>query len=173
MSTSALATLLEPEVTLLKDEPDQLIEILPDFDDLIACRAAEIFENSGRLFGRDLDNWLRAETEFFHPMHIEISESPEALSVCADVPGFREKDLQIEVEPRRVTISGKREARNQSRAGKTIYCETCSDQIRRVIDLPAAVVVNKAKTRVKDGVLELDLPKAEPNKLDEAEPKTA
>jgi HSP20 family protein len=171
MQTSALAIVPEPETFFLKDDPAQLIEIVPDLSDLIACRAFEIFEDNGRLFGRDLDNWLQAEAEFLHPLHIEVSETPEALTVHADVPGFEEKDLKINVEPRRVTIAGKRKAKNESKSGKTIYCETCSDQIRRVVDLPAAVVVKKAKTRVKDGVLELDLPKAEPDKHDVAGPK--
>ncbi|MGO9318027.1 MAG: Hsp20 family protein [Terracidiphilus sp.] len=171
MPTSALAIVSEPETFILEDEPAQLDEIVPDLSDLIACRAFEIFSDNGRFFGRDLDNWLQAEMEFLHPLHIEVSESPEAVTVRADVPGFKEKDLKINVEPHRVTITGKREARNESKTGKTIYHETCSDQIRRVVDLPAAVVVKKAKSRVKDGVLELDLPKAELDKQAETGPK--
>jgi HSP20 family molecular chaperone IbpA len=173
MHASATAILEEPETTLPSNEPAQFVCDPLNVNDLVASRAFEIFEDHGRVFGHDLDNWLQAEAEFFHPLHIEVSESPEDFTVRADVPGFKESDLHIDVEPRRVTITGKREAKNESKTGKTIYCETCSDQIRRVVDLPATVVVKKAKTKVKNGVLELDLPKAEPDKHDEAGPKAA
>lgn len=171
MQSSALAIVPEEEIYVQEEEPVQLIELVPDLSGLIACRAFEIFKDSGQLAGRDLDNWLQAEMEFLHPLHIEVSESPEAITVRADVPGFKEKDLKINVEPRRITITGKRETRNESKTGKTIYREACSDQIRRVVDLPAAVAVKKAKSKVKDGVLELDLQKAEPDKQAEAGPK--
>ena len=167
MPASAIAILPEPEIVFEEDEFPQLIENVPDLHDLIASRAFEVFEGNGGHAGHDLDNWLRAEAEFFHPLHIEVSESPEAFTVRSDVPGFKEKDLQIDVEPRRVTIAGKRETTKQSNGKKTIYSETCSDRILRVVDLPAAVVAKKMKTTVKNGVLQLDLPKAEPDKQGE------
>jgi HSP20 family molecular chaperone IbpA len=52
---------------------------------------------------------------------------------------------------------------NGSHTHTRIYTETHSDVILRVIDLPTAVDPAKAKTAVKDGVLELDLPKSEEN----------
>ena len=173
MQESATAVLCEPETSIETEESAPLVVEVPDVNDLVASRAFAIFEDNGRVFGHDLDNWLKAEAEVLHPLHIEVSESPEALTIRADVPGFKEKDLHINVEPRRVTITGEREARNESKTGKIIYSETCSDQILRVVDLPAAVVVKQVKTTVKDGELELDLPKAEPDKHDGPEPKAA
>lgn len=167
MQESAIALLDEPEISIQTEEYAPLIEDVNNLYDRIASRAFAIFEGNGRLMGRDLDNWLQAEMEYLHPLHIAVSESPEALTVRADVPGFTEKDLKIDVEPRRVTITGKRETTKESNSKKTIYSETCSDQILRVVDLPAAVVAKKAKTTVKDGMLELELPKAEPDKQDE------
>lgn len=171
MQESAIALLTEPETFIQAEEPAPLMEDVTKLYDRIASRAFEIFEGNRGLAGHDLDNWLRAEAEFFHPLHIGVCESHEAFTVRADVPGFKEKDLQIDVEPRRVTIAGKRETTKESNGKKIIYSETCSDQILRVVDLPAAVVVKKAKTTVKDGVLELSLPKAEPDKQGEAKPK--
>jgi len=141
--------------------------------DRIACRAFESFDGNGRLAGRDLADWFQAEEEFLHPLHIEVSESPEALTVRAEVPGFKAKELEINVEPRRVTITGKRETKQESKSTKTIYSETCSDQILRVVDLPAAVQTDKVKAALKDGMLELDMPKAAPAKTVKLEPKVA
>jgi HSP20 family molecular chaperone IbpA len=165
MSDSALMLLTEPETLLEWEESGPLIiEDVTNLHNQIASRAFEIFEGNGRLIGRDLADWFQAEAEFLHPLHIEVAESPEAFTVHADVPGFKEEDLKIKVEPLCVTITGKRETKKESSDKRTIYSETCSDQILRVVDLPARVDTKKAKTTVKDGVLELDLPKAEPDK---------
>jgi HSP20 family protein len=170
MQASAIALLEEPEITVPSDEHNQFFEDLLDLNDLVQRRAFEIFEDNGRAFGHELDHWIRAESEFLHPLHIGVTEFPESFTVRADVPGFKEKDLQINVEPRRVTITGKREKKQESKTGKTIYSESCSDQILRSVDLPAAVDVKKVKVTVKDGVLELALTKAELSKHDGAEP---
>ena len=173
MQESAVALLAEPAGSFEIEESGPLVEDVDKLYDKIASRAFEIFEGNGRLFGLDVADWYQAEAEFLHPLHIAVAESPEAVAVRADVPGFKEEDLQIKVEPRRVTITGKRETKKESSNQKIVYSETCANQILRVVDLPAAVDITKAKTTVKDGVLELDLPKAEPEKHDETGPKAA
>ena len=162
MNGSAIALLEEPKTSRRQHQTHQLIEQMHDLRDCIARRAFEIFASREERTGLDLADWLQAEMEFLHPAYIAISESPASLTVRADVPGFKEKDLEIEVEPRRVTIAGKRVTQNGSHTDKRIYTETRSDVILRVIDLPTAVDPAKFRTAVKDGVLELDLPKAEP-----------
>jgi HSP20 family protein len=80
------------------------------------------------------------------------------------VPGFTAKELEVSVEPRRLTISGKRETKEERKERKLIYQERCWDQILRVIDLPVAVDADKVAATLKDGVLELKMPKAAPAK---------
>jgi len=75
------------------------------------------------------------------------------------------------VEPRRVTITGTRETKEESKDEKMVYSETCSDEILRVLDLPAAVEPAKVKATLKDGVLELDMTKAAPAKTVKGESK--
>jgi HSP20 family protein len=64
------------------------------------------------------------------------------------------------VEPHRLTISGKREANEERKSKKTIYSEHCRNQIFRAVDLPAEVDTSKVTAKLKDGVLELSMPKA-------------
>jgi len=141
--------------------------------DEISRRAFEIFEGNGRIFGHELEHWLQAERELLHPVHIQVSESGEALEVKAEVPGFTEKDLEVKVEPRRLVISGKRETKKEEKKGKTVYSETCSDQIMRVVDLPADVETEKFTATLKDGVLALSLPKSAKARTIRVEPKAA
>lgn len=140
--------------------PADLFDRMAKVYDSVAHRAFEIFEHNGRSFGRDLENWFRAEAELLHPVHIDIAETEGALSVRAEVPGFSAKDLEVSIEPRRLTITGKRETTEERKDKKMIYQERCSDQIMRVLDLPVAVDGDKASATIRNGVLELNLPKA-------------
>ena len=108
MQDSSAALLMEPETSLQAEESCPLIEDVDGIYNRIASRAFEIFERNGQLMGRDPANWLQAEVEFLHPLHIGVAQTSDAVTVRADAPGFEKKDLQIKVEPRRVTITGMR-----------------------------------------------------------------
>jgi HSP20 family molecular chaperone IbpA len=127
--------------------------------DAISRRAFEIFEGSGHAPGREVDNWFQAERELLHPVHIQVNESEGALEIQAEVPGFSEKELEVNVEPRRLVISGKRDTKTEGKNEKAVYSEFCSDQILRIVDLPAEVETNKVVANLRNGVLELRLPK--------------
>jgi HSP20 family protein len=139
----------------------ELFNRMNEVYDAVACRAFKIFESNGQQLGHDLEDWLRAESEILHPVHMDVTEAGGQLRVRAEVPGFTEQDLEISVEANRLTISGKRETREEKKEGKKIFFELCSDRIFRVLDLPAEVDAEKVTATLKNGVLELEMPKAE------------
>lgn len=142
-------------------EPQTLFDRMNQIHEEIARRAFDLFQRDGST-GRDMDNWFAAEEQLVHPVHVNISESDSALHVQAEVPGFEPKDIEISLEPTRLTISGKREARQEQQdKGKVIYQELCSSEMLRVIDLPAEVDPEKTKATLKNGVLELEMPKTQ------------
>lgn len=148
---------------------DRMDEVFSD----ITKRAFEIFDGNGRVFGRELDDWLKAERQFLHPVHIQLAESGESFEVRAEVPGFSEKELEINVEPRRVTISGKRETSKEEKKGKAVYSETGCDQILRVVELPTEVETGKVTAILKNGLLELTMPKIAKPRSIRIQPKVA
>ena len=145
-------------IKLLPDS--DLFDRLPALSKSIARRAFELFDGRGRADGHDLEDWFRAESEFLHPLHLDVADSGDAFTVHAEVPGFSAKELEVGVDPHHLTITGKRETREAHTGKKTIYKEQCSDQIYRAIDLPAEVDTSKVTATLKHGVLELSLPKA-------------
>ena len=165
----AKATTRESAPAIHVGAPDDGIQ---EMFDSLARRAFSIFESNG-LFGRDLENWFQAEKELFHPAHLDVSETEQAYTVRAEVPGFTDKDIEINLEGQRLTISGKREKREERKDKKQVYSEMCSDQILRVVDLPGEVKAEAAKATLKDGILELELPKAAPAKKIAITPKAA
>jgi HSP20 family protein len=123
----------------------------------IARRAFEIFEGRGRGDGHDLEDWFRAESELLYPVQLHIAESDDTLTVRAEVPGFSAEELEVGVEPHRLTVSGKRETSEERTSKRTIYTAQCSNQIFRAIDLPTEVDTSKVATTLNDGVLEVSM----------------
>ena len=170
------ATALQPvktSVPVKQSDTEDVFDRIQQTYDSIARRAFEIFDNNGRWLGHELEDWFRAESELLHPVHLEIAESDDNLTVRAEVPGFSTKELEINVEPRKLTISGKHEAQEESKKGKTIYSERCAKEILRVVDLPAEVDSSKVSAILKDGILNIELPKAAHAKTVRIEPKAA
>ena len=140
--------------------------------DAVARRAFEIFNDNGRWLGHELDDWFRAESELLHPVHLEIAESDENLIVQAEVPGFSTKELEINVEPRKLTIAGTHEAQEESRKGKTIYSERCAKQILRV-GTSRWRLTAQGERHVERWHFNIELPKAARAKTVRVEPKAA
>jgi HSP20 family protein len=155
-------------------EPNTFWDRVNRIHESIARRAFEIFESDGGFWGRDLDHWFKAEAELLHPTHITVTESDDAVNVEAEVPGFNANDLEVSLDPQRLTISGKRETtKEDKRKGKTVYQEKCSSELLRIVDLPAGVDATKATATVKNGILSLSLPKGAPAKTTHVDVKAA
>ena len=138
-----------------------LMERINRLNEAISRRAFEMFEQDGRIDGQDRRHWLEAESEFLHPMHIRMDDSDGEIVLHAEVPGFTADDLEVNVEPRRVTITGRRESRTEKRHDHGLYTKECSDEIFRTFELPSEVNATKVTATLKDGVLDVQLPKVQ------------
>lgn len=162
----------KPSVTVKQGANDNVPDRMQQAYDTIERRAFELFDNNGRWFGHDLSDWFQAESEILHPVHLEIAETPDALSVHAEVPGYTAKELDIQVEGNRLTIAGRHESKGETKQGKTIYSERCANEIFRSVELPAEVDSTKVSATLKDGVLSVELPKKAHSKSVRIEPKS-
>jgi HSP20 family protein len=91
---------------------------------------------------------------------VNVAEADRTVTVDAEVPGFEAKDLEITLEPQRLIISGKRETKEEKQTGKSVYREQCSNEIFRAVSLPAEVDASKATATLKNGMLEVQVPKS-------------
>ena len=103
---------------------------------------------------------------------VDICETKDAIVLLADMPGVDERSVDITLEKNVLTLSGKVEpaAHGGYRAAYTEYeagyyesAFTLSDEIDR----------DGIEASVKDGVLKLILPKAEPVRLRKISVKSA
>jgi HSP20 family protein len=139
---------------------DEILQDMRESFDSIARRAYEIFEANGRRFGRDWEDWFRAEGELLQPVNVEIRESEDLLTLTAEVPGFEAKDLEISVEPNRLTLAGKREWKKEEEKEKVLLTERRRKELFRCLELPSDIIPEKATATLKDGILELKMPKS-------------
>jgi HSP20 family protein len=151
-----------PSVKAGKSE--SLTERTNRLNEAISRLAFELFERDGRADGHDVRHWVEAEKEFLHPVRINVEETEADILVRAEVPGFTAGDLEVSAEPRRVTIAGKRESKKGNNEGEAVYTEERSDEIFRSFELPSEVNTIKVSATLKDGILEIQLPKVEVSK---------
>jgi HSP20 family molecular chaperone IbpA len=130
---------------------------------MIASRAYELFEAHGKKHGHDLDHWLQAEAELFGRPALNIAESEEGVTILAQVRGFAPRELEVDLEPRRVTIVGMRRTDGEQKGDGRSPSSKHSHLLLRSLRLPVEVDTHHATARlIRKGMLELDLKKASP-----------
>src|SRR5574341_294592 len=92
---------------------------------------------------------------------VDVIDREDEVVVRAEVPGFRKEDIDISVSGRMLTIKGETKAEEKEEKGDYYRCEIRRGAFARSLALPAEVDEAKAKAAMKDGVLELTLPKVE------------
>ncbi len=148
-------------------KPSSITEFWNDVDNLmqgIRQRAYQFFEWRGRTDGHDLEDWFKAEMELLKPVPLEISEKDDVIHIRADVPGFTQEELQINLEPGVLTIKGEHREEKEKKEDKIHRTEKRAKQIFRRIALPVNVNPDKATANLEGGILELSAPKAEAGK---------
>jgi HSP20 family protein len=158
-----------PQIVKFEALVDRMDSIFND----IAHRAYQIFEGNGRQNGHDVEDWFKAERELLAPVNVELNETDKAIEIKAEVPGFNEKELEISVEPTKLTITGKHEASREEKKGETVYSETMACDLLRVVALPSEVDTAKVTATVKNGLLNITMPKAAKAQTTQVQPKAA
>lgn len=125
----------------------------------IARRAYELFESRGFTHGLDGEDWKRAQSEILLNVPVDIKETENELVIRAEVPGFSEENLEVQVAPHSVFISGMRQESAEQNEGKTVYSERRCDRIFRIFDLPSHVDPATMDLTLNDGILEIKVSK--------------
>jgi HSP20 family molecular chaperone IbpA len=91
---------------------------------------------------------------------VDIYENKDSLFLVADMPGVDEKTVDIELEKNVLTITGRVE-NGRVKDGTLMYSEYEIGDYERVFTLSDEIDREKIVATVKNGVLRLELPKAE------------
>lgn len=123
------------------------------------------FENLRRELQRLLDNPPDGDghaglgTGVFPPMN--VTQDADKFYVRAEVPGIKASELSISAVKNRLSIAGKREIPNEHERASYHRKERPEGAFNRTLTLPTELDVERIEARYTDGVLTLELPKAE------------
>ena len=92
---------------------------------------------------------------------LDLSETAEGFLVEAALPGLRPEDLDITVENNVLTIKGQLRQENEDRKRNYHRIERRFGSFQRTIGLPSTVKADAIQASLTNGVLRLEIPKAE------------
>jgi HSP20 family protein len=92
---------------------------------------------------------------------VDLHETKDFYLVSADLPGVPEKNIKIDVQQGRLTITGERSREHKNDDGMFKRFEKSYGKFERSFQLPQGVNPDKIQARYENGVLEVLIPKAE------------
>jgi len=94
---------------------------------------------------------------------VDVSEENDKIMVKVEVPGIDEKDLKVNFEDGRLTVSGERQFERKD--DRNYYrIERTYGSFSRTFSLPRSVDATGIVANYRNGVLEIEIPKKEESK---------
>ena len=97
---------------------------------------------------------------------LDVYDEKDRFLVSVELPGLKKEEISLSFHDGVLTVSGERKHEREGKEGETFRSERYFGKFQRSVTLPTAVNAGKVKATYKDGILTIDLPKAE-----EAKPK--
>jgi HSP20 family protein len=134
----------------LRDEVDQL------FNDFFRSFWRDPF--SSRMF--DIEPLRRFGAPFGAVLpHVDMSETPTALEISAELPGLDEKDIELVMSDGVLTLKGEKKEEREEQAKDHYVSERRYGAFQRSFTVPDTVDEDKISAAFDKGVLTVTLPK--------------
>jgi HSP20 family protein len=117
----------------------------------------ELFD---RMF--DLRRWMKTwpvAAEFEWRPATDVIETDKEIVLKAELPGVKKEDVSVEIEGDTLTIKGERKEEKEEKGKKMHRVERFYGSFMRSFTLPENVDAKAIAAEMKDGVLEVHLPK--------------
>jgi HSP20 family protein len=105
--------------------------------------------------------------EFWHPVNLSqrrfaypplnISEDDSNIYIRAELPGMNIEDIDVTLSDESLIIKGER----KTESGRYFRQERPTGSFQRIVNLNVKIERDKVSARMKDGLLQITLPKAE------------
>ncbi len=114
------------------------------------------------------DFWGNQNNQKVDVMKTDVKESDKGYSVEIDLPGYKKDDVQATLEDGYLTISASKNSSNEEKDedGKYIRRERFYGNCSRSFYVGEAVTDADITAKFEDGILNLSIPKKEPEQID-------
>ena len=92
---------------------------------------------------------------------VDITEDKDRILITAELPGFKEDQIEIQTENGMLTLRGERKFEKETDGKSYHRVERAYGQFVRSFSLPNNVDREKIKASFRDGLLQIELPKRE------------
>lgn len=92
---------------------------------------------------------------------LDITSTEDAITIEAALPGIHPEDVEITVHQDTLTIGVKEQEEQESREGERVYRELRRSTGSRTLTLPSSLDIDHASAAFENGMLRLDIPRAE------------
>ena len=143
-------------------EPRRESDVWMDFD-----RAFERFRRDFQsiiwphehVLGHGLPSLADMETSI---PYIDLEDKGDSFILTAEAPGFKKDEIDINICGNSVEISGCKEMKTDEENKDYVRKERMSESFYRTMTLPEEIKYEEVSADLKDGVLEITLPKKNP-----------
>jgi HSP20 family protein len=92
--------------------------------------------------------------------NVDVLDDGEAVRILAELPGVEAPDVRVTIRGRVLTIRGSKKGRVRAREAMRFFCmERYFGSFQKSVAIPRPVNAHRARTSLKDGLLEIVLPR--------------
>lgn len=142
-----------PDTTALAIPNGGLASIFDDFMKPFGEFIEPFFPSSLRSFWSELDS---------RQPSLEIQDRGDHFILTAELPGFAKDDVEVRVNPNSLELKAEKKSDNESRSAEGTQQRRSYSSFHQYFSLPELVVTDKVDGTMKNGILELKLPKKGP-----------
>ena len=92
-------------------------------------------------------------------MPVEITDKGKNYAVCAELPGIKKEDLDIDIDKNFITINAEKKEENCEEENSYKKSEFRYGSYSRTVYFPEEINVEKTEAKMEDGILRITAPK--------------
>lgn len=117
------------------------------------------------LFNRSLSDMVGHDMVISRPS-VNIMEQEDKFTIEVAAPGLEKSDFDLQVNENNITISAQKELKNEEKGEKFTRREFNFSSFSRTFSLPEHVDADNISAKYDNGVLMIDIPKLEREKIE-------
>jgi len=90
---------------------------------------------------------------------VDVIDRDEEITVRAELPGVEKENVKVTLSGNLITIKGEAKRQSEEEKGEVRRSEIYRGSYQRTFTLPSAVDESRTKATMKDGILEIVMPK--------------
>ncbi len=107
----------------------------------------------------EMEQWTILPTRY---PQVDLVDNGESYTVTAELPGFTKDQVDVQINKDGVAIKAECKEEKETKQKNYLHRERAYSSMQRFVAFPEEVSPTKVEAMMKDGILELKVPKKEP-----------